>query len=59
MVNGKQLTVLLYVDDILAMYEKEGPILEFIEALKANFDDDVKYSMEKDLSYLGMHLKVE
>jgi hypothetical protein len=59
MVNGKQLTILLYVDDLLAMCEQEGPIMEFVQSLKDKFDNDVKYSMERDLSYLGMHLKIE
>jgi hypothetical protein len=33
--------------------------MELIDALKKEFDGDVKYCMDKDISYLGMHLRIE
>jgi hypothetical protein len=58
-VNGIQLSVLLYVDDLLVTCELAGPIVDLVEDLKSRFDNDVKYSMGGDMSYLGVHLKVD
>jgi len=59
MVDGVQLTILLYVDDLLVTCELKGPIMKFVADLKSVFDEDVKFSLGSDVSYLGMHLRVE
>jgi len=58
MVNDKQITLVVYVDDILALSEDMGAIEEVVARLKAKFGE-VKHSTDKDLSYLGMHLCIE
>jgi hypothetical protein len=58
-VNGKQCTILLYVDDLLVTCEDGGAIAEVVTQLEAAFEGDVKSCFDKDLSYLGMHLKLE
>jgi hypothetical protein len=58
MVNGKQITLVVYVDDILALSEDLAAIEEVVQQLKSKFGE-VKYSLDGDLSYLGMHIRVE
>jgi len=58
-VRGKQCTILLYVDDLLVTCEDQNAILEVIAQLEREFEGDVKACHDKDLSYLGMHLKIE
>jgi len=55
-VDGDQLTVVIFVDDILATHKEDKALTWLIEELKIKFDD-VKGGVEVDLSYLGMHLK--
>jgi hypothetical protein len=59
MINGYQCTVMLYVDDLLILAATSAVIMEIIDMLKRQFDDDVKFSMEEHMSYLGMHLHIE
>lgn len=59
MINGKQCTILLYVDDLLITCVDESAMREVIKQLEDAFEGDVKHSFDKDLSYLGMHIKVE
>ena len=54
-VNGNQITLALFVDDILATCVDEGTLTWIIEELKGEFDD-VKGSISDDFSYLGMHV---
>lgn len=58
-INGKQCTILLYVDDLLITCVDEGALREVIQQLEDAFGGDVKHSFDKDLSYLGMHIKIE
>ena len=58
-IGGKQCTILVYVDDLLITCVEAGAVNQVIEQLGAAFGGDVKSSQEKDLSYLGMHLKLE
>ena len=58
-VRGKQCTILLYVDDLLVTCKDPSAILEVIASLEQAFEGDVKACHDKDLSYLGMHLKIE
>ena len=58
-IAGKQCTILLYVDDLLIMCANESAVSQVIQQLEEAFGGDVKSAQDKDLSYLGMHLKVE
>jgi hypothetical protein len=58
-VNGKQLTVILYVDDLLLTCENDQAFEEVISGLKKAFGDDITIKSGKDLSYLGMHLNIQ
>ena len=58
-VNGVEMSVLLYVDDLLVLCQDMEPIMELVEELKSRFDGDVKFNVGKDMSYLGMHLGVD
>jgi hypothetical protein len=58
-VNGKQCTIMLYVDDLLVTCEDASTIAEVVKQLEAAFEGDVKSCYDRDLSYLGMHLKIE
>ena len=53
---GKQLTVCLFVDDILATCETEDALTDLIDQLKREFEV-VKGSVSDDFSYLGMHIQ--
>ena len=54
-VSGNQLTVALFVDDILATSVDEEALTWLTDELKGEFDD-VKGSISDDFSYLGMHV---
>mmetsp|Transcript_34255 Transcript_34255/g.63912 ORF Transcript_34255/g.63912 Transcript_34255/m.63912 type:complete len:115 (+) Transcript_34255:423-767(+) len=54
--NGGQLTVMLYVDDLLITSKCKTSIDWLINQLRKKFDN-VKEHREHDLSYLGMHIK--
>ena len=58
-IKGKQCTILVYVDDLLVTCVEEEAISEVIQQLEDAFEGDVKKNLDKDLSYLGMHLKIE
>ena len=49
----------MYVDDLLVTCEAQAAIDEVVQQLEAAFEGDVKACGDKDLSYLGMHLKIE
>ena len=53
--GGKQLTVVIFVDDILATCEDESSLSWLIEELKNKFAE-VKGCVRDDFSYLGMHV---
>lgn len=55
-VNGKQCTICLFVDDILVTCEDEAGIDQLIDALKAEYGEITVHRDECDLSYIGMHL---
>jgi hypothetical protein len=57
-INGKQCTIMVYVDDLLITCASEEAIREVVDQLEAAFEGDVKACSDADLSYLGMHLKV-
>ena len=59
MVNGKQCTICLFVDDILVTCVDDAGIDELIAALKAEYGEITVHRDESDLSYLGMHLHSE
>ena len=54
-VNGNQITVALFVDDILATSKDKEALTWLIGELDGEFDD-VKGSISDDFSYLGMHV---
>jgi hypothetical protein len=56
--NGKQLTLAIYVDDILALSENAEDLEWFREELEKVFDD-VKAETGGEFSYLGMHIILE
>ena len=56
MVEECQLTIVIFVDDILATCASAHALTWLISALKDKFDE-VKGGIETDLSYLGMHVK--
>ena len=56
MVNGKQCTICLFVDDILVTCEDEAGIVQLIDALKTEYGEITVHRDENDLSYIGMHL---
>ena len=58
-IGGEQCTIMLYVDDLLVTCKHQAGIDEVLGQLKDSFEGDVKSSSDKDLSYLGMHLKIE
>jgi hypothetical protein len=58
MFNGKQCTLVVYVDDLLISCEDGDVLTSVTEELKRRFGD-VKFSQEEDISYLGMHIKVK
>jgi hypothetical protein len=58
-ISGQQCTIILYVDDLLITCNSKGVIKEVIRQLESAFEGDVKSSFDRDLSYLGMHLKIE
>jgi hypothetical protein len=57
-VRGKQCTIMVYVDDLLVTCVDQEAIEEVIRQLGDAFEGDVKSCSDKDLSYLGMHLKI-
>ena len=58
-INGTQCTILVYVDDLLVTCVSQEAINEVIQQLNEAFEGDVKSCTDTDLSYLGMHLKIE
>ena len=56
MVNGKQCTICLFVDDILVTCEDEAGIDQLVDALKAEYGEITQHRDESDLSYIGMHM---
>lgn len=58
-INGYQCTILVYVDDLLITSKSKDAVQVVIQELNAAFEDDVKSSQNKDLFYLGMHIRVE
>lgn len=57
-IDGKQCTLVVYVDDLLISCVDSGIMDEVVSELKNRFGE-VKYCAEKDISYLGMHIVVE
>ena len=57
MIDGEQLTVVIFVDDILATCVTASSLTWLIDALKKEFDE-VKGGISDDLSYLGMHVRI-
>ena len=58
MINGKQCTLVIYVDDILATCVDAEVINEVVSELTREYGD-VKACQDKDISYLGMHIRIE
>ena len=56
MVNGKQCTLCIYVDDILTLCEDESAIHEVVAGLRKEFDE-VEVEFSDDISYLGMRIR--
>jgi hypothetical protein len=59
MVNDKQCTIALFVDDILITCEDEAGIDQLIESLRSEYGDITVHRDPVDLSYIGMHLHTE
>ena len=55
-INGKQVTLCLFVDDGLITCEDENSILWVIGKLEEKFRE-VKKNLDNDLSFIGMHIK--
>ena len=51
--NGKQITVVIYVDDLLVFAEEQDSLLWFYELLDNRFDN-VSHEIKDEISYLGM-----
>ena len=58
-INGQQCTIMVYVDDLLVTCKEQAGLNQVITQLEETFQGDIKWSCDKDLSYLGMHLKIE
>jgi len=54
-VSGEQLTVVIFVDDILATCKSDSVITDLVSQLREEFDE-VKGGLTDDFSYLGMHV---
>jgi len=54
-VDGEQLTVMVYVDDLLITCASQDAINELANQLRAEYGE-IKLQQEMDMSYLGMHL---
>jgi hypothetical protein len=54
-ISGNQLTVVVFVDDILATSAAEADLTWLMDSLKAEFAE-VKGCVRDDFSYLGMHV---
>lgn len=59
MVNGKQCTIALFVDDLLVTCEDAAGIEQLVEALRSEYGEVTVHKDEDDLSYLGMHLRID
>ena len=57
-IDGRQLTVAIYVDDILALSVCEDDLNWLNEELKKEFDE-IKSETSDDFSYLGMHITLK
>lgn len=57
MVDGKQITLVVFVDDILASCVHEYVLDQLFVDLKKTFDD-IKYKKSADISYIGMRIRV-
>eukprot|EP00392_Amoebophrya_sp_AT5.2_P019502 g20358.t1 len=57
MIKGKQCTLVIFVDDILALAGRDQDIDWVVSKLKDRFGD-VKCNRDRDLSYLGMHIRM-
>lgn len=57
MIDGKQCTLSIFVDDILALSVDTKTLEWLLAELKKEFDD-VKAEIGNDLSYLGMHIQL-
>jgi hypothetical protein len=55
-IDGVQMTLVIFVDDILATCEIAEHLTWLISALEKEFDD-VKGGISSDFSYLGMHIE--
>jgi hypothetical protein len=54
-IQGKQITLTIYVDDILAMSERVEDLEWLVGELNSTFDE-VTSELSNDFSYLGMHI---
>ena len=57
MIDGKQCTLSIFVDDILALSVDTKTLEWLLAELRKEFDD-VKAEIGNDLSYLGMHIQL-
>jgi hypothetical protein len=55
--DGVRSTVVIFVDDILALSAEEQELQHLIDKLKDEFDE-IKSEINQDLSYLGMRIKL-
>ena len=53
--NGKQSTIIVYVDDILILCEHESEIRRVMDACKDKYIE-IKSKISNDFNYLGMHI---
>jgi len=57
MVNGVQTTIVIYVDDLAISSKNKNDVHAAMELIKKEFID-VKVKEDKEMSYLGMNLKI-
>jgi hypothetical protein len=57
-INGKHMTLVLFVDDILILSERDADTERFIKQLRDKYIE-VSFCVDSNLSYLGMHVRVE
>ena len=56
-VNGKQITLCVFVDDVLATCVDRSTLDKFHAELRTKFDD-LKFSISNDISYIGMRIRI-
>ena len=56
MINGKQCTIMWYVDDLKVSHMSRKAVVEILRAIKARFHGDLTITLGKEHTYLGMKI---